>query len=74
MQVLFSTLTLDISLFREKHLNLTITKWLQLMDANAREELHATVEKLTHSGNPSLDMDLVKKIKGMCRYGGCVVS
>ena len=41
------------------------------MDLNVREELHATIEKLTHSGAPSLDSALVKKVKDICR---CVAS
>ena len=37
------------------------------MDVTAREELCATVEKLTHSGNPALDQQLVKKLKNICK-------
>lgn len=37
------------------------------MDVNVRQELHTIIEKLTHSGAPSLDRELVKKVKSRCK-------
>ena len=37
------------------------------MDLKVRQDLHATLEKLTHSGAPSLNQELMKKIKNICR-------
>lgn len=37
------------------------------MDLEVRQELHATIEKITHTGNPSLDPGDLKKIKSICR-------
>ena len=38
------------------------------MDAGLREELNSIIEKLTHSGLPSLNQDLLKKLKRLCKY------
>lgn len=38
------------------------------MDAGSRQELNSIIEKLTHSGLPSLNPELLKKLKGMCKY------
>lgn len=38
------------------------------MDAGSREELNSLIEKLTHSGLPSLNQDLLKKLKRQCKY------
>ena len=37
------------------------------MDESVREELSGLVEKITHSGSPSLDENQLKKLKRICR-------
>ena len=38
-----------------------------VMDASTKGELRSLIEKLVHSGNPSLDEGLVKKVKAICK-------
>ena len=44
---------------------LTHQKWK--MDVSVKEELSSLVEKMTHSGSPSLDETQLKKLKRTCR-------
>ena len=37
------------------------------VEVNPGEELGELIEKITHSGSPSLDLALLKKIKAICR-------
>lgn len=37
------------------------------MDLGVRKELTDLLETLTHSGNPSLDDGLMKKVKQICK-------
>ncbi len=37
------------------------------MDISLRQELISLVERLTHSGAASLDEELVKRVKGLCK-------
>lgn len=37
------------------------------MDVSVREELSDLIEKMTHSGSPSLDEAQLKNLKRLCR-------
>ena len=37
------------------------------MDEGLRQELISIIEKLTHSGLPSLDQELLKRLKTLCK-------
>ena len=37
------------------------------MDLSVRQELNTALEDLTHSGRPSLDPQLLKRVKGICK-------
>ncbi len=38
------------------------------MDASVRKEISSLLEELTHSGSTTLDPNLIKRLKSICRY------
>ena len=44
------------------------------LDHSVCEELSSLVDSLTHSGNPSLDQDTVKKLKKICKSVNGILS
>ena len=64
--------TLTFRLNREKNailglLTCCVATWRMAMDVSVRKELSDLVEKMTHSGLPSLEETQLKKLKRLCR-------